>query len=166
MVIDLDIDVEAYYEKYAPMVFRRCRQILKNDDEALDAVQDVFVKLLKAKEKLHGRYPSSLLYTMATNTCLNRIRWRKRRPEAPDAPEDLPLLSIDREYEGVEVRMIMDSILKTESESTRVICFMYHLDGMTLKEIGEALGMSVSGVRKRLLRFKARARLHYTEEKL
>jgi DNA-directed RNA polymerase specialized sigma24 family protein len=36
---------------------------------------------------------------------------------------------------------------------------MYHADGMTLREIGEAVGMSVSGVRKRLVSFQARAKI-------
>ena len=37
------MDVEALYQKYGPMVLRRCRQLLRDEDEALDVVQDVFV---------------------------------------------------------------------------------------------------------------------------
>jgi RNA polymerase sigma-70 factor (ECF subfamily) len=156
------IDVEAYYRKYLPMIFRRCRTLLRNEEEALDAVQDVFVKLIRAKKNLHGQFPSSLLYTIATNTCLNRIRWKKRHSES--SQEDLGealLVSSDRGFEYVEAKMILEAILETESESTRAICFMYHLDGMTLKEIGETVGLSVSGVRKRLITFSARARIRY-----
>jgi RNA polymerase sigma-70 factor (ECF subfamily) len=156
------IDIEAYYQKYLPMIFRRCRTLLRNEEDALDAVQDVFVKLIKAKKTLHGQFPSSLLYTIATNTCLNRIRWRKRHTES--SQEDLGealLMSLDRGFEQVEAKMILDAILETESESTRAICFMYHVDGMTLKEIGETVGLSISGVRKRLITFNARARIRY-----
>jgi RNA polymerase sigma-70 factor (ECF subfamily) len=142
------------------MVFRRCRRMLGNEDDALDAVQDVFVRLLRAEKSLHGRFPSSLLYTIATNTCLNRIRGKKRRREV--ALEDFEALSLfqdDGRYGEVEARLIMEGILKTESELTRTICFMYHADGMTLKEVGEAVGMSISGVRKRLAGFQARAKI-------
>jgi RNA polymerase sigma-70 factor (ECF subfamily) len=156
----VDIDIEAYYEKYLPMVFRRCRFMLGNEEDALDAVQDVFVKLLKARHTLHGRFPSSLLYTIATNTCLNRIRGKKRRGETlRENMEDLTPAYRDEGYEQVEAKLLLDGILDAESESTRAVCFMYFTDGMTLKEIGEALGMSVSGVRKRLLAFSARARI-------
>jgi RNA polymerase sigma-70 factor (ECF subfamily) len=156
------IDIEAYYRKYLPMVFRRCRALLRNEDEAMDALQDVFVKLIKAKEKLHGRFPSSLLYTIATNTCLNRIRWKKRHAETSHEDiGEMPLISHERGFEHVEARMVMDAILKTESETTRTICFMYHVDGMTLKEIGETMGLSISGVRKRLITFNVRARIKY-----
>jgi RNA polymerase sigma-70 factor (ECF subfamily) len=66
------------------MVLRRCRQLLRDEDEALDAAQDVFVRLIERRQRLDARYPSSLLYRIATNVCLNRIRDRTRRPETSD----------------------------------------------------------------------------------
>jgi DNA-directed RNA polymerase specialized sigma24 family protein len=72
------IDVVAWYEKYGPMVIRRYRRILGNEEEALDAVQDVFMNLIRAEAKLRDLFLSSLLYTMATNVCLNRLRKKKR----------------------------------------------------------------------------------------
>ena len=154
------INVELYYEKYAPMVFRRCRQLLKNEEETLDAVQDVFVKLIRNQQRLRGDYPSSLLYTMATNTCLNRLRWRKHHSESSnDDVSDMLLLSTDTGYDEVDAKLIIDSILSTESEKTRVICYLYFGDNMTLAEIGAMIGLSVSGVRKHLISFQSRARI-------
>jgi RNA polymerase sigma-70 factor (ECF subfamily) len=155
------IDVAAWYEKYGPMVIRRCRSLLRNDDEAMDAVQDVFLNLLKAQKRLKPAFPSSLLYTMATNVCLNRLRAGKR--ELPgdyfSGGEDF-FPAADEDVGGqVDAELLVQAILEDESEQTRAICFMYHADGMTLKEIGEAAGMSISGVRKRLETFKVRARL-------
>ena len=157
------IDIAAWYEKYGPMVIRRCRSILGNGEDALDAVHDVFVNLLNAGERLHGRFPSSLLYTMATNVCLNRLR-RKRRETLKDFHHDDAPPCVDEGFEQVEAEIILEAILKDESEMNRSICFMYHADGMTLKEIGEAVGLSVSGVRKRLETFKSRAQLKFREE--
>ena len=70
------LDIEALSLRYGAMVLRRCRRLLRDEDEALDACQDVFVRLLGAPERLDGAYPSSLLYRIATNVCLNRIRDR------------------------------------------------------------------------------------------
>ena len=159
MAIAHDIDITAFYAQYAPMVLRRCRFILKNEDDALDAMQDVFVNLMRAKMRLQGLYPSSLLYTIATNTCLNRIRQKKHRNEVSSDSADIPLPVMDSGYDEVDAKLIMEAILKTESESMRAICFMYHADGMTLKEIGEVVGLSISGVRKRLTAFASRARI-------
>jgi len=51
------LDVEALAERYGPMVLRRCRQLLRDEDEAMDASQDVFVRLLEHRERLQARYP-------------------------------------------------------------------------------------------------------------
>ncbi|MDR1932203.1 MAG: sigma-70 family RNA polymerase sigma factor [Spirochaetales bacterium] len=153
-------DAREYYEKYRPMVLRRCRKMLGNGEDAVDAAQDVFVNFLRGEEKLRGRFPSSLLYTIATNICLNRIRWKRRHAEtAHEDPDNT--IAVERGYDLVEAKMIMDMLFENESEQTRTICYMYHADGMTLQEIGAAVGMSFSGVRKRLRSFASRARLRY-----
>jgi RNA polymerase sigma-70 factor (ECF subfamily) len=94
---------------------------------------------------------------VATSVCLNILRGKRRRGETTHNAEELPLLTFDRGSDRVEAEMILDAILGAESESTRTICFMYHADGMTLKEIGASLGLSVAGVWKRLKTFNTRA---------
>jgi len=155
----MPLNIAAWYEKYGPMVIRRCRSILKDDEDALDAVHDVFVSLLKGEDRLHGRFPSSLLYTMATNACLNRLKSRKwERPEDFSGNAEILLAGMDREFDKVEAGILLEDILRDESEANRAIYFMYHVDEMTLKEIGEAVDLSISGVKKRLEAFRSRAR--------
>jgi RNA polymerase sigma-70 factor (ECF subfamily) len=153
------IDVNALYAQYGPMVIRRCRKILANEEDALDAVHDVFVNLIRNESRLHGRYPSSLLYTMATNISLNMLRKKKWERPKDFTGENEAGSCVDESYEQVDAELLLEDILKDESEMDRTICFMYHADGMTLKEIGEAAGLSISGVKKRLDAFKSRARL-------
>jgi len=160
----MKINIEECYKKYAPMVFRRCLYLLKNEDEALDASQDVFVNVLRHDQRLHGQFISSLLYTIATNVSLNKLRRQKLQNNKTGGNYEHG--ADDPEYDRVEHNMMMDAILQNESESTRSICFMYHADGMTLKEIGDVTGMSISGVRKRLLAFSTRAKLKLKGEML
>jgi len=166
----MKINIEDCYKKYAPMVFRRCSFLLKNEEEALDAAQDVFVNLIRSQGQLHGQFLSSLLYTIATNICLNRLRQRKRNGGSVDnlsSSQTFPLLAEnDSGLERVEDSMLMDAILQDESESTRAICFMYHGDGMTLREIGDVMNMSVSGVRKRIISFNDRVKLKLKGDRL
>ena len=68
------MDVDATYRRYAPMVFRRCLQLLANEAKAADAMQDVFVQLLRHRQALRGNTPSALLNRMATNVCLNLLK--------------------------------------------------------------------------------------------
>ena len=79
------MDVDELYRRYGPMVIRRCRRILWDEEEARDAAQDVFVQLLMKQKHLRDDAPSSLLYRMATNLCLNRIRDDRRRQTASDS---------------------------------------------------------------------------------
>ena len=154
------IDVAAWYEKYGPMVIRRCRRILGTGEDVEDAVHDVFINLLQNETRLNGRFPSSLLYTIATNVCLNRLRKRKwERPEDFSAEGESRLLYVDEGFDQVEAELLLEDILKDESEMNRAISFMYYADGMTLREVGEAAGLSISGVKKRLEAFRSRARL-------
>jgi len=155
------IDVEDAYRRYGPMVLRRCRQMLKDEQASTDAMQDVFVQLLRNQSRLEDRGMSSLLYRIATNTCLNRIRSRKRRPE--DAQSELlgRIADAGSDEPRAEARAMLDRLLGREPVSTTTIAVLHLHDGMTLQEVADAVGMSVSGVRKRLR--KLRASLHELE---
>jgi RNA polymerase sigma-70 factor (ECF subfamily) len=145
-----EIDVEALYRRYGPMVLRRCRAILNDEESAQDAMQDVFVLLLRKKDRLVGQYPSSLLYRMATNRCLNVIRGAKRRRDTPDEETLARLAAPGSVEEAAEGRDLVARLLDGERESTLQMVTLHHRDGMTLRETAAAVGMSESGVRKRM----------------
>lgn len=150
------IDVESAYRRYGPMVLRRCRTMLHDEHQATDAMQDVFVQLLRHHDRLEDRGLSSLLYRIATNVCLNRIRSSQRRPE--DASSDLLGRIADATAsDGArgEARSVLDRVLGREPVSTATIAVLHLHDGMTLQEVADAVGLSVSGVRKRLRKLKA-----------
>jgi DNA-directed RNA polymerase specialized sigma24 family protein len=70
----LAIDVDACYRTYGPMVMRRCRRLLRDEEKAVDAMHDVFVQLLRNEDRLQATATSSLLLQIATNVCLNKLR--------------------------------------------------------------------------------------------
>lgn len=149
-----DIDIEAIYRKYGPMVMRRCAQMLRNADEAADAAQEVFVKLINSKNSLTAEYPSSLLFRMATNHCLNLLRDKVRRGSNENSDALLEQIAYSGGENDVEVRVENRGILKKlfghHPESSKTIAVLHLFDGMTLEETAKEVGMSVSGVRKRL----------------
>jgi RNA polymerase sigma-70 factor (ECF subfamily) len=144
------MEIEALYQRYGPMVMRRCRQLLQDEDEALDVTQDVFVQLLRNRHRLKVDYPSSLLYRIATNLCLNRIRDRRRQPETPGDDFLDRVATLDDTEERVAARSVLDRLFGRHPESTRAIAVLHYVDGMSLEETANEIGMSVSGVRKRL----------------
>ena len=145
-----EIDVEKLYRRYSPMVLRRCKAMLGDSDEAEDAAQEVFVKVIRAHDRLHGRYPSSLLYRIATNTCLNMLRSSKRRRAVADSDLLEGMAARDELEERVLDRALASRLLAGESASTLKIVQLHYGEDRSLQETAAEVGLSVSGVRKRL----------------
>ena len=152
----VDINVESYYIRYGPMVLRRCRKLLRNEEKAMDAMQDVFAKVLLNRSRLKHQYPSSLLFRIATNVCLNMIRTEKSHGEIYDDDILTNIAMFEENEKQMIIGNLLDRIFKREKQSTREIAVMHFVDGMTLKEVAEESGLSVSGVRKRLRELKGR----------
>ena len=157
------LDVEELYRKYGPMVLRRCRSLLRDEEKALDAMQDSFVRLLKGRDRLTAEAPSSLLYCIATNVCLNMMRAERSRPTVGgEGILDAIAGSDDVAAEG-EARALAEGILAEEAPSTRTMAVLHYVDGLTLEETAARVGISVSGLRKRLRGLRERARLSMEE---
>jgi RNA polymerase sigma-70 factor, ECF subfamily len=143
------------------MVLRRCRKLLGDEHAARDAMHDVFVQLLSNQQTLADHAPSSLLFRIATNVCLNRIRSRKRRPEDGD-PDMLEQIAEQTDPTARNAaRQALDALFRNEPSNTALIAVLHLHDHMTLEEVAAEVGMSVGGVRKRLA--KLRVKLHDLE---
>jgi len=151
------IDIGAAYSRYGPMVYRRCLQLLRDEERAKDAMQEVFVRLLLHHDRLSGRYPSSLLFRISTNICLNLLRAQRIRSEVPGEDVLAGIAGADDQEHRSVLGDLVDRLFRREKGSTREIAVMLFVDGMTLKEAAREAGMSVSGVRKRIREFRARA---------
>ncbi len=124
-------------------------------------MHDVFVQVLSREATLDDRAPSSLLFRITTNVCLNRIRSRRRRPEDGD-PDLLEQIAAGTEPgDRSTARSVLDALFRHEPEDTALIAVLHLHDHMTLEEVAAEVGMSVSGVRKRLA--KLRTKLHALE---
>lgn len=132
------------------MVLRRCRQLLGEEARAADAMQETFMNLVSHKTQLNARAPSSLLYRIATNICLNVLRKEKWTSQnATEAPLTEILNSVDPSSSWISKNLIT-KIFSRQKDLSAYIALLFHLDGMTLEEISSEVGLSVSGVRKRL----------------
>jgi RNA polymerase sigma-70 factor (ECF subfamily) len=151
------IDVEQAYRQFGPLVLRRCRRLLRDEGRAMDAMQDVFVEVLRRHDTLEASAPAGLFMPVATNVCLNRLRTVRRRKEDPT---DGLLLDIaaavpDREDQSA-ARRALDRIFGARTDSTFEIAVLHYVDRMTLEEVAHEVGLSVSGVRKRLRTLRER----------
>ena len=147
-------EVEEAFERYGPMVYRRARSILGNDEEARDVVQDVFIKVLSGRLKSKDGQVAGWLQTVTTHACFNLVRNRGRRAAllAERLRKDEPMTH-DTEQQ-VLVRRLLDKIEPRTAEAA--ICV--HIDGMSYDETSSYLGVSKRTVANLLARFREAAR--------
>jgi RNA polymerase sigma factor (sigma-70 family) len=150
-----DVDVEGLWSRYGGLVVRRCRQLLRDEEEALDVSQDVFVQLLRRRSRLQVRHPSSLLWRMATNLSLNRLRDRRAGPEPVEDETLMRLARLEDPGPAAEARFTLGRLFAQHKASTRLIAVLHFVDGLTLEQTAREVGLSVSGVRKRLRGLRA-----------
>jgi RNA polymerase sigma-70 factor (ECF subfamily) len=144
------------YEKHAAAVYGRCRYLLKDDAEAKDALQDVFVKVLHALPEFRAAAsPSTWILRIATHHCLNLLRARKALWR-----EQLRMVQAGRrqETESPDRRELVRLLLAAAPEEAQEVAVLYFVDELTQAEIGQELGRSLPTVRKRLREFLDRAR--------
>jgi RNA polymerase sigma-70 factor (ECF subfamily) len=146
-------DIAQLFDRYGPMVLRRCRSMLGDEQLAAEAMQEVFTKLVH--KELDVRHPSSLLYQMATHECLTRLRSRRRRPEDPTDDLSERIANTPHVDDRLDAARALDWLFGREPPSTQIIATMFLVDGMTWEQIAKELDMSVSGVRKRLRRLRS-----------
>jgi RNA polymerase sigma factor (sigma-70 family) len=144
------------YEKHAAAVYGRCRYLLKDDAEAKDALQDVFVKAMQALPEFRGvASPTTWILRIATHHCLNLLRARKALWR-----EQLRLVQAEKkvETESPDRRELVRVLLSAAPEEAQEIAVLYFVDELTQAEIAQELGRSLPTVRKRLREFLACAR--------
>ena len=157
----LDIEIERLYRQYGHYLYSRCRNLLGSDDEAYDALQEVFVRVIKARDKLDRKQtPLPWLNRVTTNICLNRLRARRHRTHlslthARELADCAPHVFVAR---IAEQKDLLSHLLDGADSRTLEVVASYFLDGRTAAQIGDDIGASAPTVRRILKRFLDSAR--------
>lgn len=131
-------DFDHLYRQHGHVVLRRARDILRDDAEAQEILQEVFVSLIDRPEQFSGRSTiNTFLYQMTTNLCLNKIRNRLKR-------DGLLAMNItDRSTTDTsEERIAASELLASLPDRLATVAIYYYIDEMSQDEIGEILGCS------------------------
>ena len=133
----------AAYDRYSGPLFGYCQSLLREPDDAADAVQDTFV--IAASKVGRLRDPERLrawLFTVARNECLHRLRSRRAAAPLEDLPEQ-PDESADvgSEAERAESRELIRAAVGGLNDGERdVINQLWH--GLEIPEVATVLGVS------------------------
>lgn len=166
---------EQLFVKHRQQLFAVCWRLLHDEDAALDVVQDAFVKAYEELENLRGEarfYP--WLRRIAVNLSIDKLRQAKRskevslygtqaEEEARDESAAVARASEEQNDSPVEKAEIsefstaLSSALLKLSDPHRTVFMLHAAEGMSYKEIAEALDCNIGTVMSRL--FYARKRL-------
>ncbi len=135
--------IETAVEKYSKMLFSLCLSILKDYDDAEDAVQDTFIKYMtKAPAFRDSEHEKAWLIKVAANICKSELRLRKRNNSL--SLDEVGEIGVSEEDSGV-----FEAIMSLPARYN-VVMNLHYLEGYTASEISEILGINADTVRKRL----------------
>ena len=148
--------IEALYYRYRDWVVSHARRITRNREDALDVLQETFQYLFSKFPgfELRARM-TTFLYPAVRNLSLERLRKRRRTVALEEgAPEPAAPESRDVEAEKRDLKEIVRGLPDPERE----VVVLRFADGMSLREIAQALGCPVGTAKSRLHSALARLR--------
>jgi RNA polymerase sigma-70 factor (ECF subfamily) len=153
------------YDSYHTLVHRICFRYTKNRDEAEDLAQEVFLKVHANYASFEGNaQPSTWLYRVTVNHCLDHLRWRKRQGELMSAFADE--MAERRPQESAvdhPAKRLFRKLLEDLDEGNRQVVMLRFEVGLTHEEIAEICGVSRVAITKRLAKFQAKVQSLKTE---
>src|SRR5258705_1239310 len=146
-------DVERLYRAYGPVVRRRARAILGDDQLAQDVMHEVFVKALQDVDGFRGEAsPTTWMYRITTNACLNLLRDRATRARLlAREVRDGTITPAPAANARLEIQRIFDRV----PAELCAIAIYYFIDQMNQDEIAAIAGVSRRTVGNRLDEFRA-----------
>lgn len=151
------VDIESWYQRYGESVHRRCLRLCRNEHQALDLVQEVFLRAHRYRDSYRGEAsPLTWLFTLATNCFFDSLK----EPQRIGRAEVEALLCQERdgfEESFVSHDLILRLLSRTEDEVRTIVMHRY-FDELELEAIAERMGLHERTVRRKLLRFLAGAR--------
>lgn len=162
-------DFEAFgriVDAYQSRVLGFVRRMVRNEEEALDVTQEVFIKAYQAMDGFDGRSSlRSWLFKIAYNLCVDRSRRQKRHPQTfslePTTDGEEPMDFADTRWNpeqqvlGDELYEVVNHAIETMSEKLRTVLLLHDKEDMGYEEIAQAVDIPVGTVKSRL--FLARA---------
>ncbi|HLH04046.1 MAG TPA: RNA polymerase sigma factor [Bryobacteraceae bacterium] len=173
-------DANAFSElvrHYDRRVFRMAKQITQNDDDAEDVLQEAFLKAYTHLDDFQG---NSKFYTwivrIAVNEALMKLRKRRSDRSVPlDEPIDTGEDEVAREiavwdenpeetYSREELAELLDEAIQSLKPAYRTVFILRDIEELSIEETAEALGLSISAVKSRLLRARLQLREKLTRQ--
>ena len=166
-------DVESFNELvrlFEGRVYTLCYRMLGDAESAADAAQDAFFSAFRNLKSFRGGSFRSWMLRIATNTCYDVLRVRKRRPsvsldiDADDESASSPLQiadsaeSPDDFAQRRELAAAIQQGLTELPDEQRIVLILSDIQGLAYEEIAQITNSNLGTVKSRLSRGRARLR--------
>jgi RNA polymerase sigma-70 factor, ECF subfamily len=153
--------IEEWMKDYGDRLVRSLTIMTKDEEEAQDIAQEVFIKAYQAQANFrHESSPYTYLYVIALNMVRSRKRSLKKRPVVVQlqenehtSPYPSPESHVVRHEEHTQTMRAVRNL----SPKLRTIVSLFYISEIPIQEISEILGISEGTVKSRL--FRARNQL-------
>lgn len=145
------------YEEHAARVYTVVRRLAGEDALAEDLAQEAWIRAFRKLDLFRGDSSfGTWMYRLATNTALNRLRRRNRRPEVEREGDPRPSNPTPVDEAVINQKVLSEALDRLPPGYRRVLV-LHDVEGFTHAEIGELLGIAPGTSKSQL--HKARARM-------
>jgi len=145
------------FNQYHQKLYRIAYGVVRHREEALDIVQEVFIKLFRSIHQFKGKSRFyTYLYRMTMNTAIDHTRKMKKVPplsmdeeegfQLSDDADKRPDRILDHKELEAKVKWSMDQL----SPDQKAVLIFREVEGLSYQEIAEATGCSIGTVMSRL----------------
>ncbi len=148
------------YQRYGALLTRRCRILLRNREQADDALQELLASLLRRGEGLRlAESPYRWLCRAADHACIDLLRRGRNLRETVDIDD----LDHAGAAPGVdpEARWAVVEALTSLDQDQQLLAIMLFVDGLTQSEAATELGVSRVTINKRAQEIRSRLRIEH-----
>ena len=156
------------YKRYGGKVFSKCISLLKDEELANDAAQEIFTKIFLNLAKFSGKSKfSTWVYSITYNYCIDYLR-RRKKDRNIFSDEDIensgePIEEVaDKDLLEMEV-LRLKKVLENIPTGDKTVLLMKYQDDMSIKEIAEILNKSESAIKMKIKRAKHKAQKTYKD---
>lgn len=145
------------YELYSHKLFSFAFKILKNEAEADDIVQEVFVRIWESRYKL-GDYKllNSYIFTIAYNNSIDLIRKRINNTKYLEHLKNSAVINatpnVISQIEFNELNIQAEKLIANLPERQKQVYLLHREEGLTYPEIAERLGISKNTVENHMVK--------------
>ena len=160
---------EKLYDRYAQLVFNKCLGFAKNNEEAQDLTQDVFLKLFVKLGSFKGNSKfSTWLYAFTYNHCVNyetRDNAKKIEKKSIDESylEHISDTDLETDFNNIKVEYLFEALNLIPADDKMILLLKYQ-DDVSIKDIATALNLGESAIKMRIKRAKEKLVNVYKEK--